>query len=644
MEKEKSPSFKNGGDDETPKCSNGKDPPAPDKPQNNNGTEGKGGGAEATPQIKYTMENAWEDIEHSLVELEGDADSEIPDSINDYLDLVEEKASKHELPEKSKGCPLDDDGSFLKVAHQMSKLYKHLSEIFKLDSRQGILINRIGRIHQQVMCCLEDEFRTLLEESRIVEPDVNHEPAGDGEAQDQAPRSNEVLSNFPGYSQEALATLNKIAMEMISGGYEFECYEAYIMTRRNAIEEILNKLGFEKISIDDVQKMQWDALQREIPPWINAFKACANVYFSGERKLAETVFSDDPSVAKSLFNSLTRVLFLQLLNFAEAVSVSKRSTEKLFKFLDIYEALRDNFSTIDNLFPEECANELKEQLTTTRSRIGETAICIFRDFKNLIQSDTGRTQVPGGAVHPLTRYTMNYLKYACDEYRDTLEHIFKDHEEMERADSTSQSNSQSNDDENRSPFSSHLIKIMDSLDSVLDAKSKLYKDVALSSIFMMNNGRYILQKIKASPEIRQAMGDNWYRKKSFELRNYHQSYKRETWMKLLGCLNLEGLNVNGKVVKPVLKERFKRFNAMFEEIHKTQSLWVVSDKQMQSELRVSITGVIIPAYRSFLGRFSGYLTPGRQTEKYIKFQPEDIETYIEELFDGNTASTARKRT
>ncbi|XP_039009884.1 exocyst complex component EXO70B1-like [Hibiscus syriacus] len=598
------------------------------------------------------MEKAWEDVQHFFLELEGDADSEIPESINQYLDLVEEKACKHELPEKSKGCPLpdlDDDGSFLKVGQQMSKLHKHVSKIFGLDSRQGHLMNRIGRIHQQVMCYLEDEFRALLEESRIVEPEVNQEPAADqcaehGEGQDQAFRSNEVLSNFPGYSQEALDTLNKIAMEMISGGYEFECYEAYVMTRRNAIEEILNKLGFEKISIDDVQKMQWDALQREIPPWIKAFKACANVYLSEERKLAETVFSDDPSVAKTLFNSLTCVLFLRLLNFAEAVSLSKRSTDKLFKFLDIYETLRDHFSTIDNLFPEECAKELKEQLTTTRSRIGETAICIFRDLENLIQSDTGRTQVPGGAVHPLTRYTMSYLKYACEKYSDTLEQVFKDHSEIERADSTSQGNSQSNDDENQSPFSIHLTKIMDSLDSVLDTKSKLYKDVALSSIFMMNNGRYILQKIKASPEIRQEIGDNWYRKKSYELRNYHQSYKRETWMNLLGCLNLEGLNVNGKVVKPVLKERFKSFNAMFEEIHKTQSSWVVSDKQMQSELRVSISGVIIPAYRSFLGRFSGYLSPGRQTEKYIKFQPEDIETYIEELFDGNTASTGRKRT
>jgi exocyst complex protein 7 len=152
---------------------------------------------------------------------------------------------------------------------------------------------------------------------------------------------------------------------------------------------------------------------------------------------------------------------------------------------------------------------------------------------------------------------------------------------------------------------------------------------------MMNNGRYIVQKIKGSAEIYQVMGETWCRKRSTELRTYHKNYQVETWSKILTCLSPKGLSDNGKVPKPVLKERFKTFNTLFDEIHKTQSTWVVSDEQLQSELRVSISALVIPAYRSFLGRFSQYLDPGRQTEKYIKFQAEDIENYIDDLFDGN---------
>ncbi|GFS34351.1 exocyst subunit exo70 family protein C1 [Actinidia rufa] len=331
--------------------------------------------------------------------------------------------------------------------------------------------------------------------------------------------------------------------------------------------------------------------------------------------------------------------------------MTKRSSEKLFKVLDIYETLRDVVPSMDDLFPEEIGNEIKSEASLTRSQLGESTVFIFCELENSIKADTGKMTVPGGAVHPLTRYTMNYLKYAC-EYKDTLEQIFREHQKIERADSGTGSdydyNSHCGQNHNnhkvkQSPFALQINKVMDLLDTGLETKSKLYKDTSLSSLFMMNNGRYILQKIKGATEINDLMGDTWSRKRSSDLRQYHKNYQRETWGKLLSCLNHEGLSLNGKVVKPVLKEKFKSFNVMFDEIHRTQSTWVVSDEQLQSELRVSISSVVVPAYRSFLARFSQTFTPGRQTEKYVKYQPEDIETYIEELFDGNATATGRRR-
>lgn len=193
-----------------------------------------------------------------------------------------------------------------------------------------------------------------------------------------------------------------------------------------------------------------------------------------------------------------------------------------------------------------------------------------------------------------------------------------------------------------SPFSIQINKVMDLLDMNIEAKSKLYRDPLLSLIFMMNNWRYTKQKVKGS-EMNELMGDAWSRKRQSDIMNYFKRY-RESWGRLLNCLSHDGLTVHGKVVKPVLKERFKSFNAMFDEIHKTQSTWVVSDDQLQSELRVSISSVVIQAYRAFLARFSQSFTPGRQTEKYIKYQVEDIETYIDELFDGNkNAAQGKKR-
>ncbi|ERM94977.1 hypothetical protein AMTR_s00009p00222030 [Amborella trichopoda] len=86
--------------------------------------------------------------------------------------------------------------------------------------------------------------------------------------------------------------------------------------------------------------MQWETLEIEIRKWMNAFRRIAIVYFPSKQRLCEEVFGKDATV-DSLFQNLAKGVVIQLLNFAEAVAMSKRSTEKLFKFLDIYETLRD---------------------------------------------------------------------------------------------------------------------------------------------------------------------------------------------------------------------------------------------------------------------------------------------------------------
>lgn len=590
---------------------------------------------------------------------------EIPNCVHKFLDLVEENMARYQANEgKTKwGEDPEQDSLFLESVNRISKLVKLLSPLQSpsqhIKERNDSLINRIGVIRQGAMSYLEEEFRLLMEEPRNrnkgeTDQSSGHDPKAKHAEHDRGalpdPEPTKLDNDFPGHSEGTITSLNKIANEMIFAGYGSECCQVYIISRRQAFEERLQKLGLEKNSIDEIQKMPWESLEREIPMWATTFKECASNYFPGELKLAESVFKAHPSMGAGLYSNLTRGIIIQLLSFADGVSMTKRSAEKLFKFLDICEALGCVISTMDHLsFPEECGAELKAEMMLVRSRLGEAGISIFIDLEKSIKAEAGKTAVPGGAVHPLTRYVMNYLPYAC-EYKDTLEQVFKEHEERQCTDSTNGPRHHQNNKDNarnnskeESPFAAEVRRMMELLDASLEGKAKLYRDVSLGCIFMMNNGRYILQKIKGSSEIYQVLGNTWCRKKSSDLRTYHNNYKRETWSKILACLSQEGLTVNGKVQKPVLKERLKSFNAMFEEIHKTQSSWILNDEQLQSELRVSITAVVIPAYRAFLGRFSQTLTPGRQTEKYIKFQAEDIETYIEDLFAGNPQFTSRRK-
>ncbi|KAF8726258.1 hypothetical protein HU200_019715 [Digitaria exilis] len=506
-------------------------------------------------------------------------------------------------------------------------------------------VHRVTGVLHRAMAFLEDEFHELLDD-----PYANHKASAGGEHEPDrcvlpgaaAPASSsETKEAALPYPPETVDRLRAMADAMIAAGYATECTQMFLVARRNAFDAALQGLGYEKSNIDDVVKMTWESLEAEVVTWTKAFRHAINVGLSTEHDLCTRVFAGaHAAVGRGIFADLARCVMLHMLSFTEAVAMTKRAAEKLFKVLDMYEAVRDASPVIEAFLsaaddePSSALTELKSELASVRSRLSESAAAIFHELEGSIRADAGKQPVPGGAVHPLTRYVMNYLKYAC-EYNATLEQVFREHHRR----------GSHGDGGDGNPFSAQLMEVMELLHGNLEAKSRLYKDPSLSNIFLMNNGRYMLQKIRGSAEINAMLGEAWARKQSTNLRQYHKNYQRETWSRVLSMLRDDGvITVKGHVQKPVLKERFKQFNAAMDEIHRTQGAWVVSDEQLQSELRVSIAAVVVPAYRSFLGRFSQHLSAGRQTEKYVKLSAEDVETIIDELFDGNATSMVRRRT
>ncbi|KAK8561537.1 hypothetical protein V6N13_149292 [Hibiscus sabdariffa] len=554
--------------------------------------------------------------------------------IDQLLEMVDSQISIYENREASGkfGLNMEEDVSFFNAVKRLSTIISKLGE-FPSDSGATSCLSRAVSLHRRAMLLSENEFRALLENSKQA-ADVNTDRNED---------DSKAEEEFLCFSPESIAIMNRIASTMIFAGYEAECCNAYSGLRVKALDAELSKLSFEDISVEDAEKMSWESLEVEIGNWINITKHCTNNLFSSERKLCDSVFSEHPSTAQRLFCELTTSLTTRLLNFLNALVLPREySTEKLFKFLDIYEALRDLKNLeIDNYLP---AKESVSETSRMQCRIGGTVVSIFSQLENSIESDNaGRIPVAGGAVHPLTRYTMNYLKYAC-EYKDTLEQVFEKHDEMEGSTAEKVPENCIEKDDRclpASPFALKLMKVMDLLDANIEMKSKLYRSPSLCYIFLMNNGRYILQKIKES-EIYDMLGHSWSRKRTSDLRRYHKLYQRETWSNVLQTISHEGVQVHGKVSKTIVKERFKNFNALFDEILKTQSTWVVSDEQLKSELRVSISSVMIPAYRSFVARFQSHFDNSKQAGKFIKYQPEDIEELIEQLFEGNTASLVKR--
>lgn len=431
---------------------------------------------------------------------------------------------------------------------------------------------------------------------------------------------------------DALAHLKETADRMIRAGYEKECVQVYTNVRREALDECLVILGVEKLSIEEVQKMAWKDLDEKMNKWIQAVKITVRVLLRAEKYISDQIFSGSDSIKEICFNETAKGCVMMLLNFGEAVSVGSWSSEKLFRILDMYDALAYAVMELQEMVTDDyICNEAKGVL----SGLGNAAKRTLLELQNAVKNEHSRRPVQNGLIQPATRYMMNYLKLLVD-YSDTLNSILETDEDDEIDPVRGESGGNNHHLQDLSPFAKQLFLLISSLEVNIEEKSKGYDDNALQYIFLMNNVLYIVQKVKDS-EIGKLLGDNWVRKRRGQVRQYATGYLRASWSKALSCLKDEGIGGGSasSASKVALKERFKSFNACFEEVYRIQTAWKVPDSQLREELRISISEKVLPAYRSFVGRFGSQLDSGRNAGKYIKYMPDDLETFLLDLFEGS---------
>ena len=317
---------------------------------------------------------------------------------------------------------------------------------------------------------------------------------------------------------------------------------------------------------------------------------------------------------------------MRLLDFGKAVASRRRLPENLFRILEMYDVMAKALAQLEGLITENVViNEAKDVLV----KLGEAASWTFLKLENAMQNESSVKGMQSGGIHPLTQYVMNYVQLILD-YGDSMNLL-----EIGEGDD-------SDDHLKLTPVARRLLVLITSLLSNLEEKSKLYKDRALQYIFLMNNILYIVEEVKGSDDLISQFGDDWVCERFGQIRLYVMNYLRASWTYPLYCLKNEGIGNSSYPSRVALKERFKNFNLCFEETYRVQTAWKVPDDQLREQLRISISEKVIPAYRSFMGRFRNLVESGRHAGKYIKYTAEDLESYLLDLFEGSPRVLQKK--
>ncbi|OWM68708.1 exocyst complex component EXO70B1 [Punica granatum] len=550
-----------------------------------------------------------------------------------------------------------DSSAFLDAVDELLATLRDWAPAAAADKAVFASLSRADELMQLAMFRLRDEFRTLMETgSDSVDLGLPYARRGDHPTLDSEEEEEEeedvdveelegVDDHIPvarpvtdydiiidALPSGTINDLHEIARRMVAAGFGQECASVYSSCRREFLEESMSRLGLQKLSIEEAQKMSWQDLEDEIERWIKATNVAVRILFPSERRLCDRVFSGLSSAADFSFMEVCRGSMVQLLNFADAVSIGSRSPERLFKVLDVFETLRDLMPELDALFSDQFCLLLRNEAITIWKRLGDVVRGILMELENLIRRDPAKAAVPGGGLHPITRYVMNYLRAACRS-RQALEQVFEESivspNEYAKLDGRAATSS----------LSVQMAWIMDLLESNLEAKSKVYREAALCSVFMMNNAKYIVQKVRDS-DLGTLLGEDWIRKQTGKVRQYQQNYIRSSWNKVVGVLKLDSSSQAPRFDAASMKEKLKLFNAAFEDMCKVQSSWIFTDEQLREDLRISVIKLVVPFYQACVSRLQNV---GEMRKQSTVKGVEEIEVRIGELFVGRSSESAGGR-
>ncbi|CAO2816379.1 unnamed protein product [Amaranthus hypochondriacus] len=547
----------------------------------------------------------------------------------------------------------EDVSEYLKAVDEARVLTERLESLcLSKDDEEVELLRKAHDVLQTAMARLEQEFEHIIvQHSQPFEPEHMSFRSSEGDGAvgspyslDDDPLEDSLQRESVGKNLEdfivdlvhpdVIPDLKCIANLMLISNYDRECSGAFVNSRKHALSRCLFALEVEPLSIDDVLKMEWASLDSQIKRWVWAFKIFVRGYLASEKRLSDEIFGGFGSLSDLCFTDLSKAAFMQMLSFGDAVAVSPRQPEKLFRVLDMYEVLVQLQPDISSLYTDKA---VRDEFCEVLRRLGDAVRATFLEFKNAIATNASVNPFAGGGTHHLTKYVMNYLRLLTD-YRDTLNQILEDAERDESlspsAESVAFTDEANQFDGSFAPMTFHFRSLTSALIANIDEKSKLYKDVALQHFFLMNNIHYMAQKVKNS-ELRDIFGDDWIKRHNGKFQQQAMNYERATWSSILSLLRDDGIQNSGSnsSMKNILKERLRNFYASFEEVYRNQTGWLIKDSQLQEDLRISTSLQVIQAYRTFVGRHCNEIS-----DKYIKYTADDLENHILDLFSGSQRS------
>ncbi|CAM0911967.1 unnamed protein product [Alopecurus aequalis] len=423
------------------------------------------------------------------------------------------------------------------------------------------------------------------------------------------------------------------------------CVDIYVKARYRRAAKAMMRLDPAYLKVytaEAIDGMEWESLESAMALWSPHFHVAIASVLTAERRLCARVLSHlPPTVWPECFAKIAARIVAAFFRFADGVAAAAREPQRLFKLLDMFDAVGREREHLDALFSGESATlvAIRERTSEVERALARAAAGVFYEFGLRVETHyiagADAVQVP-----KIVRYAVNYLKcLASDDYRGLMDTALR--AERERAgdgDGIDEDGAEAEGGGGRAALAEAASNVLEALHRHVEAARRVCSDAATAHVMAMNAYWYIYMRARGT-ELAKLIGEEAMK------RRYKASAEEAAWEYQDVAWNPLVRRLGGKAWPPEeAREKAAAFaGALEDKVRKHGSEYKIPDGDLRAQIRVAVTKSVRGAYAGFM-KANETAVAGRRRE----FLPVDvIESMVGRVFDamgdGEVGSVGRTR-
>jgi hypothetical protein len=404
----------------------------------------------------------------------------------------------------------------------------------------------------------------------------------------------------------------------------------------------LNPAYLKSYTPEEIDAMEWESLESAMALWSPHFHVAIASVLVAERRLCARVLEPlPPAVWPECFAKIAARIVAAFFRFADGVSAAAREPQRLFKLLDMLDAVVLERERLDELFTSESATlvAIRERTREVERALARAASGVFFEFGLRIETlyVTGAGGADAGHVPKIVRYAVNYLKcLASDDYRALMDTAL-------RADLDGGDEGEG-EGGGRAPLAEAAASVLEALHRHVEAARRVCSDTVASHVMAMNAYWYIYMRSRGS-ELAKLVGEDAMRRRyKAAAEEAAWEYQDVVWTPLVRLVSGSSSGAPKTWSPDDAREKAVAFADKLEErVRRHGAEYKIPDGDLRGQIKVAAAKAVRGAYAGFLKANDKALAGGRKQLLPLDIIEGMVGQVFDEMGDGAAGSVGRAR-